>query len=128
MEMEIGNMTLQPKIIEKEVEGKTIGFRFNMLSIGKACKIEKCSVSELYKRLGMTIKDGLQEQPTDLETLTNYFYAAAIVYKEGKGEKVDFNPVDVSDWLEYFDVNELLLVAFNAPDIKNQTAPIQSGQ
>lgn len=116
------------RIIEKEVDGKTIGFRFNMLTLGKTCQFEKCSVDELYKRLGLTLKEGKQEQPTDLNAMINYFYSAAICYKEGKGEKIDFNLQDVAEWIEVCDVNELLSVAFNVPDIKNQTAPIESGQ
>ena len=120
---------MNKRIIEKEIDGKLVGFRFNMLTLGKACHIEQCSVDELYKRLGMTIKDGKQEQPTDLITMNNFFFAAAVNYKDGKGEKVDFTATDVSDWLEYFDINEILIMAFKTPELKNTEAPTtgQSG-
>lgn len=124
------------RILEKEIDGKLVGFRFNMLTIGKACQLEKCSVDELYKRLGMTVKNigtkeeplMVQEQATDLISITNYFYAAAVNYKEGKGDKVDFTPTDVSDWLEHFDINEILMMAFKTPDLKNTEAPQKTGQ
>jgi len=114
---------MNKRILEREIDGKVVGFRFNMLALGKACQIENCSVDELYKRLGMTIKDGKQEQATDLIAMNNFFYASAIVYKEGRGEKVDFTAIDVSDWLEHFDMNELLMIAFKTPDLKNTEAP-----
>jgi hypothetical protein len=114
---------MNKRILEREIDGKVVGFRFNMLALGKACQIENCSVDELYKRLGMTIKDGKQEQATDLIAMNNFFYASAIVYKEGKCEKVDFTAIDVSDWLEHFDMNELLMIAFKTPDLKNTEAP-----
>jgi len=114
---------MNKRIIEKEIDGRLVGFRFNMLTLGKACQIEQCSVDELYKRLGMTIKDGKQEQPTDIVTMSNFFFAAAVNYKDGKGEKVDFTATDVSEWLEYFDINEILMIAFKTPDLKNMEAP-----
>lgn len=124
------------RVLEKEIDGKLVGFRFNMLALGKACQIEGCSVDELYKKLGMTVKNigtkeepvMVQEQPTDLITLTNFFFASAVIYKEGKGERVDFTTADVSDWLEYFDVNETLSLAFKTPDLKNTEAPQKTGQ
>jgi hypothetical protein len=122
---------MNKRILEREIDGKVVGFRFNMLALGKACQLENCSVDELYKRLGMTVKNigtkevpnMVQEQPTDLIAINNFFYASAIVYKEGNGEKVDFTAIDVSDWLEHFDMNELLMIAFKTPDLKNTEAP-----
>jgi len=118
------------KIFEKEIDGVTVGFRFNMLTLGKACEMESCSVDQLYQRLGMTVKDGKQEQPTDLKALVNFFTAAAINYKEGKNEKVDFTSHDVADWLDAMpdDITEIMSMAFNVPLIKNQTAPQTGGR
>jgi len=112
------------KIFIMEVDGKKIGFRFNMLCHGKACEFEKCSMGELWKRLGLT-----QEQETNIVTLTNFFRAAAINYNEGEG---DFENVptaqDVSDWLDsigYIKSIEMMTEHFKTPKIKNQEAPTQ---
>lgn len=105
-----------------EVDGKKVGFRFNMLSLGKACELEKCDMGQLWKRLGVT-----QEQETNIVTLTNFFRAAAINYNEGEG---DFQTVpsaqDVSDWLDSIGLVkalEMMVSQFKVPEIKNVKAP-----
>ena len=122
------------KVFEKTIGDEKVGFRFNMLTLGKACELEKCSMDELYKRLGMTVKKGKggkieQEQPTDINALCTFFYAAAICYKEGNNEAINFTKHDVADWLDYLgnDIGDIMSMAFNVPSLKNQTAPQTEG-
>lgn len=113
------------KIFEMEVDGKTVGFRFNMLCMAKACKIIGCSMDELFQKMGM-----VKGYEMDLEAAMNFFYAAAINYNEGKKKEIDFTVQDVSDWIDYFGLakmSEMIKESFEAPEIKNQTAPKESG-
>ena len=103
-----------------EVDGKTVGFRFNMLAFGKACELEGCDLTQLYSRLGIYGGD------TNLLALNHFFFAAAINYAEGKNLPIDFTKQDVSDWLDIYGIEksmEMMTDAFKSPQIKNAEAP-----
>ncbi len=113
------------KEFEMEIDGKTVGFRFNMLASGKACNILKCSMDELFFKLGL-----VKGSTMDLEAALYFFFAAAQNYSESKGQVIDYTAQDVSDWLGHFGLEKSMTMmqeAFNAPEIKNQTAPKESG-
>jgi hypothetical protein len=115
------------KTFEFPVGDKTVGFRFNMLSHGKACRLENCRIDQLFERIGLSEnKEGI-----DLVSICNFFYAAAINYTEGKGLKVDYTVQDVSDWLEHNGIDktmEIMRSAMQTPEIKNQEAPSETEQ
>jgi len=100
-----------------EVDGKTVGFRFNMLAFAKTCELEGCDLTELYVRLGLE-----KGENTNLISLNNFFFAAAINYAEGKNLPIDFTKQDVSDWLDIYGIEksmEMMTEAFKSPQIKN---------
>lgn len=115
------------KIYEMEVDGKTVGFRFNMLAFGKTCEMEGCSLDELYQKLGL----GKVKQDPSIVTLNNFFFCAAVNYAEGKNIPVDFTPPDVSDWLDFYGIENsisMMTEAFKVPVIKNYQALEKPGQ
>ncbi len=95
--------------------------------MGKACRLEKCTLDQLFERLGIAG----EESKVDLVTINNFFYAAAINYTEGKGLPVDFTAQDVSDWLDENGLDktmQMMKEAIQTPEIKNQAAPSETGQ
>jgi hypothetical protein len=111
------------KIFEMEVEGAKRGFRFGMWTNGKACELEKCTIDELFERLGIT------GGSPSIMTLTNWFFAAAICYANGNKSEVDFTSQDVSDWIDFYGLEKsmkMMTEAFSTPDIKNNEAPMTS--
>lgn len=125
------------KIFEIEIEGKTVGFRFNMLAIGKACKLESCDVTELFSRITGEVESDEQgnvvkvvRQP-DIEAVLNFFFAAAVNYTEGNKQKVDFTAQDVSDWLDFLGLETAMRMIrenLTTTKSKNMEAPVNLGQ
>jgi len=116
------------KVFEVEIEGVKRGFRFNMLALGKACRIEQCDINELFNRLLGSKEDNRQP---DIVSMMNFFHAAAINYAEGNKQEVDFTAQDVSDWLDHFGLTqtmEMMTEGLKTAKSKNQEAPIDSGQ
>lgn len=114
------------KEFEFEVEGKKVGFRFNMLAFGKACEIEKCSLDDLFMKLGIG-----EEGNVNIITMNNLFYAAAINFYEGRGLEIDFKAQDVSDWLDFIGIQsatEMMKEQFKVPEVKNEKALETAGQ
>lgn len=125
------------KVFEVEIEGVKRGFRFNMLAIGKACRIEQCDINELFNRvIGEYEYDALGNRIAvirhpDVESMINFFHAAAINYHEGKSQEVNFTVQDVSDWLDHLGLertSKMMAEALKTAKSKNQEAPIESGQ
>jgi len=114
--------------IDQEGKEKEIGFRFNMFSLGEACRIEgNVTMNELFYRLGLgEHEETKQKRETDIVTLTNFFFVAAVNYNKGKKLDVDFTPTDVSDWIEWIGYDKglnMLSEALKSPETKNQVAP-----
>lgn len=118
------------KVFEIEIDGVQRGFRFNMLSIGKACRLENCDVSELISRVVGEVKDDVVVRAPDLQAMVNFFFAGAVNYCEGKGIKVDFTAQDVCDWLEHIGLEKTKELLYENLKVssKNMEAPIEAGQ
>lgn len=115
------------KIFELEIEGKHVGFRFNMLAFGEAARLENCNLNELFEKLGMTGNGNIP----DIVTMNNFFFAAAKNYSKGKGLKIDFTEVDVSDWIDHYGFEKslgMMTEALKVPAPKNQEAPTLSSE
>jgi hypothetical protein len=113
------------KVFEFQVGEKTIGFRFNMLAMGRACRLEDCTLDQLFARMGIN-----QSGTADLMAVTHYLYAAAMNYTEGKGLLVDYKAPDVADWIEeigYDKTLKMIEAVLLTPETKNQEAPSETG-
>lgn len=113
------------KVFEFQVGDKKVGFRFNMLAMGRACRLEKCTLDQLFERLGIN-----ESGAVDLMAINNFLYAAAMNYTEGKSMTVDYTAPDVSDWIEeigYDKTIQMVKDVFKTPEIKNQPAPSETG-
>ena len=116
------------KVFEVDVDGVKRGFRFNMLAFGKACRIEKCDITELFDRM---IGNKEENRQPDIVAMLSFFFAAAENYTEGKGQKVDYTQQDVSDWLDTVGLAkamDMMQEGLKTVKSKNQEAPIESGQ
>lgn len=114
------------KSFEIGINGKTIGFRFNMLTIGKATRLERCSINELFERLGV-----VSDKEPDLITLIRFLYCAAENYYEARNEIIPISYAEFGDQMSMENLANLsnkLKTVFEAPEIKNQEAPRESGQ
>lgn len=134
MVMAIGIMIQPRKVFEFDL-GRKVGFRFNLLTLGKAAKYSGCSVDEVQKKMGLTLKkegeNYIQEQKPDIEVFCNFFFAAAENYAISKNIAIDFDAQDVSDWIEAVGearIQEMINAAFFTPILKNTEAPQTEGQ
>ncbi len=95
------------------------GFKFGTYSMAVTCKEEKCSVTELGKRL-MNPED-------NLETLLNFLYGAAVAYQKSKRLEVDFTPVDVSDWLDEMGLDKAMEIINEGLKQPKNDLPLETG-
>lgn len=116
-------------IFEFEAGGKKRGFKFGTYALSVACKKEDCSVDVLFRRCGIPYKDEdgeYKRDPVDLGAFINLWYGAACHYAKSKGQEVDFQDVDVSDWMDELGqekVTEMLIEAITPYQPKNSTSP-----
>lgn len=106
---------------------ETKGFKFGTYAFAIACEQDKCTLSEILKRIGIPYEvDGIKKSdPVNIMSLLNIFYGAAVHYAHSQKHKVDFQPSDVSDWLDELGiekVNEILLQGLNQYVPKNSNS------
>jgi hypothetical protein len=103
--------------VEFEIGGKKRGWRFGPYSLKFISKTTGVSnMKELFKRLA----------EEDIEMMLAFYYACAVTYSHHKGEKEDYNEVDVSEWVEEigFDkVNEYTQILLKQYVPKNLNPP-----
>lgn len=105
-------------VSEIEVNGVKRGFRFGTYTFAVATKEENCSITQLYERLG----EG------NLTAILNFLYAAAVSYQKHKKLPVDFDAVDVSDWLDVIGLEKSTnLITEGLKQPKNDLPPEKEG-
>lgn len=105
-------------IVERDINGKKVFFKFNMASLTMLGDLQKISFQEL----------GLELGSPKLSTIVNFLYAAAAVYDRQDKPKVpqNFSQDDAAELVAemgFADALSLLNNAFDAPEIKNDDAP-----
>jgi hypothetical protein len=106
---------------------ETKGFKFGTYAFAVACEQDKCTLSEILKRIGIPYEqDGKQKvEPVNLMSLLHVFYGAAVSYAQSHKRKADFQPSDVSDWIDELGlerVNEILSEGLNQYVPKNSNS------
>jgi hypothetical protein len=112
---------------------ETKGFKFGTYAFAVACEQDKCTLSEILKRIGIPYEqDGKQKvEPVNIMSLLNIFYGAAVHYAQSQKRKADFQPSDVSDWLDELGlerVNEILAEGLNQYVPKNSNSLAETGE
>jgi len=108
--------------VEFELNGKVIGFRTGMMALSvAAAECGAKTTQEFFRRLA----------DQDLLACQALFYGAAYQYAQWKGQKVDFNATQVSEWIE--DVGEEKAEGLTAKLLesyipKNSRPPHQAGE
>lgn len=118
---------MNQKTFELEINGKVVGFRFNMLTIGKAARLEKCSLNELFERLGISE----EKHEPDLVTLIRFLFCASENYYDALSLKPVMDYGEFSDSMDMKNLEILkdkIAISFETPEIKNSEAPKESGQ
>jgi hypothetical protein len=108
---------------------ETKGFKFGTYAFAVACEQDKCTVSEILKRIGIPyeIVDGdgnrvRKVDPVNIMSLLHVFYGAAVSYAQSQKHKADFQTSDVSDWMDELGlekVDEILAEGLNQYAPKN---------
>lgn len=82
-------------IFEYEIEGRKIGFKFGMYALKLICEKEGCTLKGFLERFAASQQNGIEPQ-----TLINVFYCCALHYAKSNKKEIDFEEVDVSDWID----------------------------
>jgi hypothetical protein len=111
---------------------ETKGFKFGTYAFAVACEQDKCTLSEILKRIGIPYEDVDADgnrikkvDPVNIMSLLHIFYGAAVHYAQSQKRKADFQPSDVSDWLDELGldkVNEILANGLNQYVPKNSNS------
>lgn len=106
---------------------ETKGFKFGTYAFAVACEQDKCTLSEILKRIGIPYEqDGVKKvDPVNIMSLLHIFYGAAVHYAQSQKRKIDFQPSDVSDWLDELGlekVNQILSEGLNQYVPKNSNS------
>ncbi len=110
---------------EVEIGGKTRGFKFGTYQMGIACHEE----SLLLNRTVDMVELGRRMDSGNLSTILNFLYGAAYAYCVSKKEKVDFGPIDVSEWIDEIGFDKAMqLLSDGMRTPKNPEAPQTEGR
>ena len=126
-------------IIEFKVGDVDRGFKFGTYAFAIASKEEGCSLSELFKRIGIPYEVTLEDKTTEtrrdevnIMTLLNVFYGAAVQYAEQQTKtKPNFTVADVSDWIDELGLaktQEILMEGLGQYQPKNSTSLAETGE
>ena len=113
---------MEKSIFELKIGDKLRGFKFGTYSMSITCQKENCTLGELITKLDGNV------QPL---TVLHVIYGGAVAYCKSKKQKIDFEDIDVSDWLDElgFDVAmNLLRAGLEVYEPKNSAAPQEVGQ
>lgn len=108
------------KVAVIEASGRKRGFRFGTYQMGKAAACDKCDIIEMLKRI--------DAPGSNISTVLNFLYAAAVTYCEGNKEEVDFTVIDVSDWLDEVGLTKGMELIREGLATPNSPAPQPAGQ
>jgi len=109
-------------LVEKEIGGKTIHFKFNMAAITLLNKIQGGGFREFSEQL----------QNPRFDTFESFLYAGAETAYAQDGKNSDkegkriFKREDASDWLNELGLDgagSLYIQAFEVPETKNENPP-----
>jgi len=115
-------------LVETDVFGHTVGFKFGTAAMLQLCQILKCSLQDVVNRL---------DDKTDLEAQLTFYYVGACQYvrlkksedKEFKGEEPSFE--QVCNWVDSLlpqQKEEITETAFSQYTDPNTKAPTAAGQ
>jgi hypothetical protein len=108
-------------VVEKEIGGETVGFKFGMGSMAMLCDLEKDTLKNVIEKLG---------DATLLKTQINFYYAAAVQYARlFKKEEPNFE--QVANWMDCLSADikeEIGKAAFEQYEDPNVKAPQTEGQ
>lgn len=82
-------------VFEFTIGDKQRGLKFGMYGLKLACEFEQCTLDQLLFRIGNGGGAGVSAG-----TLLNIFFGAATHYAKSKKQEIDFNDMDVSDWID----------------------------
>lgn len=111
-------------IFEFKIGDRDRGFKFGTYAFAIACEKDKCSMTELFDRCGVTGKK------IQLMSLLRLFYGAAVHFALHKKTDVDFSESDVSDWLDDLGlekVQEMMQSGLQTYEPKNSKSPQETG-
>jgi len=105
-------------VVEKEIGGKIVLFKFNMATLTMFGDLQNASLAEV----------GAELANPRISTLVNFLYAGTKVYdRQEKPSKLqNYSQDDAAEWIEKLGFDEglsLMNEAFDAPEIKNGQAP-----
>lgn len=112
---------------------ETRGFKFGTYAFAVACEYDKCSVSDILKRIGIPYEVDKQTKadPVNIMSLLHLFYGAAVHYAKSNRLSQDFNTSDVSDWLDELGiekVSQILSNGLNQYSPKNSNSLAETGE
>lgn len=116
-------------IFEFKIGDVERGFKFGTYAFAIACDKDKCNLTELQIRCGLSKKNG-EKIEVNLLSLLRLFYGAAVHYAEHKKQKIDFSEADVSDWTDELGlekVQEILALGLSSYQPKNSSSPKETG-
>jgi hypothetical protein len=108
-------------VVEKEINGKKVFFKFNMAALSYFADLQGLTIQQLSKEL------------TDpkFSTIASFFYAGAVTYCKQEKVSQEFSQDDAFEWISVLGFEEavqLFADAFTAPVEKNPKAPQKVGR
>jgi len=109
-------------LVEREIGGRTVFFKFNMAAITLLNKIQGVGFKEFSEQL----------QDPRFDTFANFLYAGAETAFVSEGKNADkegkrtFSFDDATEWLNELGImgaGELYIQAFEVPETKNDNPP-----
>lgn len=109
-------------LVEKEIGGKKVFFKFNMAALTLFGDLQGLSFAEI----------GIELANPKLSSLSNLMYAAAKTYdrQEKPKEPQNYSQDDATEWVAELGFGEALNFfneAFEVPEEKNGQAPTEAG-
>lgn len=84
-------------IIERDILGKSRGFKFGTYQMGLLSELQGTALSDL---------ENVDADKNNFKTLINYLYSAAVSYCKSNKIQIDFTNVDVADWIDEIGLDE----------------------
>jgi hypothetical protein len=105
------------------------GFKFGTYALAIAQEKEKCSLSELFYRLGVTSDEIVGN--VSVLALLHVFYGAAVHYATANKQPADFTTHEVSEWLDelgFVQTETMLKEGLSTYTPKNLNSPTEIGE
>jgi hypothetical protein len=116
-------MTVENGVIEKEIQGKTVGFKFGTYTFKVIRQLTGIEVMEdVFRKLTVN---------NNVEFLVSFLQACAIHYAKEKGQNSEITEEQVCDWMDEIglaDSRMMIMELIKAFTVKNLKAPVTAGQ